>query len=286
MKKRIKAFTITELVIVMVTIIMLMGLAVPAYNSFLLLMSKEKASAHGKELYSVCVGAVDTAYSLHSTEYNGGLTNKIDVSFGGGEKTVLHYGMLSNESISGVQYDAGSGRNFDYAAGFRHYSLSNNISEQNNQKGKAYITKYMLEGLHALEKNILTVEERLRFASNTNPAGNKAYTVREYNDHVNSVSYSAGGSTYKCKQAGIVLCYGRRDNGTAEVIFTEYGDEDGYLVICVNPLWYSLVKEKMPQVKTYDSSLSDDERKNLMSQGENEPVVIVIENGYYAAMNS
>lgn len=261
MKAKLKGFTLVELMAVMVIISMLISLAVPLIGDVLTLSAKKQAAAGGEEFYMAAASAVDTVYSMHKTEFTDSLEKKSNMN---GQYCMF----ITSSDFSAVQCGSSS-KNFDYVKGFRDFSGNG------NRKGKALVIKHTLEGLNALNRDIGLTREQLRFASSAVPGG----TVEDYAKKVNSSTYNMDGSNYNCKQAGVVICCAKAEGRPGEVVYTEYGDENGFLVICINPAWYTTVKQHLNAVK--NNPLTAEKEAACKESDSLSPIVITVSNGVY-----
>lgn len=256
MRAKLKAFTIIELIVALVILAFLISLAAPLVGNVQILSAKKQAAVCGEEFYMAAAAAVDTVCAMHMTEFTDSLDNQDRM-------------IVTSSDFFAVQ--CGSLKNFDYVKGFRDFSGNS------KKTGKALVIKHTLEGLNALNRDIGLTEERLRFASAATPSG----TVQDYEKQVKNSSYNIDGSDYSCSQAGVVICCAKAKNGSGgEIVYTEYGDENGHLVICINPAWYEVVEEQLQAVK--QNPLTNDEKEKACREKDSaSPIVITVLNGTY-----
>lgn len=261
MKAKLKAFTIIELVVALVILALLISLTAPLLGNVQMLSAKKQAAARGEEFYMAAAAAVDTVYAMHMTEF----TNSLEKNSNMNDQDCM---IVTSSDFYAVQCGSSFG-NFDYVKGFRDFAGTD------KKKGKALVIKHTLEGLNALNTDIGLTEDRLRFASSATPSG----TVQDYEKQVNGSSYDINGSVYSCNQAGVVICCAKAENRSGEIVYTEYGDENGYLVICINPTWYTIVKQHLDAVQ--QNPLTAEEEEAYCGNDAASPIVITILNGKY-----
>lgn len=261
MKAKLKAFTFVELMAVMVILALLISLTAPLLGDVQTLSAKKQAAARGEEFYLAAAAAVDTVCAMHMTEF----TDSLEKKSGLNNQDCM---IVTSSDFFAVQCGS-SLKNFDYVKGFKDFSGNG------KKAGKALVIKHTLEGLNALNRDIGLTEDRLRFASSVTPSG----TVEDYKKKVQGSSYNIDGSVYSCNQAGVVICCAKAGDSSGEIVYTEYGDENGHLVICINPAWYATVKQQLKAVQ--QNPLTAEEEKAFQGKDASSPIVITILNGTY-----
>lgn len=312
MKKNnaLKAFSLSEVIVVMVILSILASIMIPTFTGYMELDKERSSLNDGITLYSAANAAITKAYTMHRNEFEVSIKmhlNYIETDEFGNEtnkKSDAYYGRLTNGGLYTVQCSkqnpSNSGK-YDPALGFSNFYPG----DSGRNKGDAIIAKNILMALDAYDSQYLdAIDERLRFPKDLKPAGDldRTYTVSEYNEYVRTQSYdiylhdeldteyngkqvhykagTKGKLNVKC--AGIIICYGKSSpTSEGEIIYTEYGDDRGYLTICINPKWYHTLKVELSEVRNH--ALDEDNDARLKNQNPDDPIVLVIEDGLYEA---
>lgn len=293
MRRKIRAFTLIEVIVTMVIIAILMALIVPSFVRYTDYRSEKEVESDANKFYSAANAAAFKTYSLHEVEFDVAINKQIqyvEVDDEGNPTSKRYpqwYGRLTSGGLNSVQcaVKASDGINCDPYKGFEKFAEGNG----RKQRGDAYLAKYILLSLDAFDStDISVIPPRYLFYYDHRPAGDadNVYTPSSYYNTISQKTYSVKVNgqkvTRKCEQAGVVICYGKNpQTGVGEVIYTEYGDDRGYLCICINPKWYYTVKEQLTMVQLH--APTHEEERTLVQQNSDIPIIITVKDGIYEA---